>query len=369
MLGLIKGEIVLCEHQIQWELDAKSTIVKLKEILGDISTDIQHIGSTSIENLKAKPVIDIIVGVIDFNKVLSLNSELKNNGFFFQGYEGNENQPVYQCGEYSPDTNEMKFLTHYIHIVKIDSQQWENYINFRDYMNCHDLDRKEYETVKLQAINKDNRNLRNYHENKKEYVIKMIEKANSWKNIQRSSKIPNSNDIYIVNYCHPNCKPFLNIMHQPKDKAFKIAKQLAYENPETMAFYRFADFKNYYPRRLKADEMLYNEFVILGGKPKERHPLSFVLQGSEYLDNWFGNGTVVKIKLNDIPSEYISFTYGDSCAKLKKTGETTIVTKEKLLSQISSFDGTLEDFMSYIAKEYTYVEVQLWNDEFVKDYI
>lgn len=86
------------------------------------------------------------------------------------------------------------------------------------------------------------------------------------------------------------------------------------------------------------------------------------MQGSEYLDNWFGNGAVVKIKLNDIPSEYISFTYGDSCAKLENTGETTIVTNEKLLSQISSFDGTLEDFMSYIAKEYTYVEVQLWND-------
>lgn len=49
------------------------------------------------------------------------------------------------------------------------------------------------------------------------------------------------------------------------------------------------------------------------------------------------NGTAVKIKLNDIPSEYISFTYGNSCAKFKKKGETTIVTKEKLLSQISSF--------------------------------
>ena len=236
-------------------------------------------------------------------------------------------------------------------------------------MNCHDYDRKEYETVKLQAINKDNKNLYNYHENKKLYVTKMIEKANLWRNIQRSNEISNMNDVYIVNCCHPNYKPFLNIMRQPKDKAFKIAKQLANENPETTAFYRFADFENYYPRRLKADEVLYNEFVILGGKPKERHPLSFVLQGSEHLDNLFGNGTVVKIKLNDIPSEYISFTYGDSCANIAKTGKTKILTKEKLLSQISSFDGTLNDFMSYIEKEYSYIEVQLWSDKFVNDYI
>lgn len=184
MLGLKKGEIVLCEHQIQWELNAKNTIFKLKEILGDIAIDIQHIGSTSIKNIKAKPVIDIIVGVIDFDKVLSFNSELKKNGFFFLGYEGNEKQPVYQCGEFSPDTKDMCFLTHYIHIVKIDSEQWGNYISFRDYMNCHDFDRKEYETVKLQAINKDNKNLQNYHENKKLYVVKMIEKANLWKSKQ-----------------------------------------------------------------------------------------------------------------------------------------------------------------------------------------
>lgn len=95
MIGLKKGEIVLCEHQIHWELNAKSTINKLKEILGDIAIDIQHIGSTSIKNIKAKPVIDIIVGVIDLIKyyLLILNctktvfsfeamKEMKNNLFF-----------------------------------------------------------------------------------------------------------------------------------------------------------------------------------------------------------------------------------------------------------------------------------------------
>lgn len=42
-------------------------------------------------------------------------------------------------------------------------------------------------------------------------------------------------------------------------------------------FYRFADFANHYPLRLKADEFMYDNFCRLGGKPKEKHPLSFVL--------------------------------------------------------------------------------------------
>ena len=127
-------------------------------------------------------------------------------------------------------------------------------------------------------------------------------------------------ELYIVNYCHPNCKPLQNIMRLPEKQAFEKAGELARKNPETNAFYRFADFENYYPRRLKADSIIYRLFIELGGKPKEKHPLSFALQDSRYLDNWFGNGIITRIPLKDIPDEYISFTYGDSSAMIEKTG-------------------------------------------------
>lgn len=85
-------------------------------------------------------------------------------------------------------------------------------------------------------------------------------------------------DLHIVNYCHLNCTPLQNIMRLPKNEAFALAQKLAAQNKETTAFYRFADFENYYPRRLKTDALLYARFVELGGKPLEQHPLSFVLQ-------------------------------------------------------------------------------------------
>ena len=66
----------------------------------------------------------------------------------------------------------------------------------------------------------------------------------------------NTNELYIVNYCHPNCRPFQNIMRLPKEQAFKKAKELAENNPEAQAFYRFADFENYYTRRLKDDDII-----------------------------------------------------------------------------------------------------------------
>lgn len=39
-------------------------------------------------------------------------------------------------------------------------------------------------------------------------------------------KVINKNELYIVHYCHPNCKPFQNIMRLPKEQAFKRQKSL-----------------------------------------------------------------------------------------------------------------------------------------------
>lgn len=173
----------------------------------------------------------------------------------------------------------------------------------------------------------------------------------------------NTDELYIVNYCHPNCTPFKNIMRMPEKEAFLLAHEMAANNPDTTAFYRFADFENYYPRRIKQDAYLYNLFCSLGGKPKEKHPLSFALQGSEYLNNWFDDGLITKILLKNIPSEYISFTLGDSGAAFKRTGKLTMYTKEMLFNILKEYRGTIDEFMNEIEKSCNYIEVQLWNDD------
>ena len=66
MLGLKREAVKLCEHQKEWEVEAQNTIARLKAILGDVAKDIQHVGSTSVLSIKAKPIIDIAVAVDDF---------------------------------------------------------------------------------------------------------------------------------------------------------------------------------------------------------------------------------------------------------------------------------------------------------------
>ena len=55
MIGLKRGTVQLCEHEKEWEIEAQNTITRLREILGNVIKDIQHVGSTSILSLSFLP--------------------------------------------------------------------------------------------------------------------------------------------------------------------------------------------------------------------------------------------------------------------------------------------------------------------------
>ena len=105
-LGLKRGTVQLEPYDKQWDDAAIQTIKKLKSILGDDAVDIQHIGST------AKPIIDIAVGVTDFEKIMSYNEQLQKDGIFYRGSDV-ENQILYVMGDMEKDIR-----THHIHVVK-----------------------------------------------------------------------------------------------------------------------------------------------------------------------------------------------------------------------------------------------------------
>ena len=156
------------------------------------------------------------------------------------------------------------------------------------------------------------------------------------------------NQLQIVNYCHSNCTPLQNILWLPKDEAFRTASELAQKNHGATAFWRFADFENYYPRRMETDHLLHQAFLRLGGKPEVEHPLSFVLQGSDYLHGWFDRGTGTTLPLSGIPDEVISFTRGDSMSAPRIDGTIPVFTKKMLLEQMADYQGTLDTFMQEI---------------------
>ena len=147
-LGLKRGTVHLEPHDKQWDEIAAQTIKTLKSILGDDAIDIQHIGSTAIPAIKAKPIIDIVVGTTDFGRIMSHNEQLENEGIFYRGSDV-EHQVLYVIGDMAKDIR-----THHIHVVKWNGTEWKNYIHFRDYLNANENMALQYQKLKEELESK-----------------------------------------------------------------------------------------------------------------------------------------------------------------------------------------------------------------------
>ena len=166
--------------------------------------------------------------------------------------------------------------------------------------------------------------------------------------------------LYITHYCYPGTDPWKNIMLLPEEEAFRVAGELAAAHPETTSFGRFADFRNYYPARKKADEYVRNQFIALGGKPALAHPYSFALMDCEYLRNWFSGGEKLVLDLDNILDDQVSFTVGDSCAQIINGTEPEVLSKEMLMERIHRCGDSVSSFLEGSLGKFAYVEVQLW---------
>lgn len=177
MIGLKRGSVKLCEHEKEWETEAQNTILRLNKILGNVIKDIQHVGSTSIPSIKAKPIIDIAVAVENFEDVLAHEKELKDAGFYYRPKADPKEQLLFACGNFYEGTGDLQ--THFIHVVRVNSMDWINYINFRDYLNSTPAAAKAYEDLKISLVLQapaDN-GRENYVQGKHDFIAYTLRKA------------------------------------------------------------------------------------------------------------------------------------------------------------------------------------------------
>ncbi len=177
MIGLKRGTVKLFNHEKEWEIEAQKTILRLHKILGAVARDIQHVGSTSILTIKAKPIIDIAVAVKNFEDVIALEVELNNGRFYYRPNANINDQLLCACGSYYEGTGDLQ--THFIHVVLSDSMKWRNYINFRDYLNKMPTVAKAYEDLKTSLAAKApvDKGRERYLKGKHDFIIYTLRKA------------------------------------------------------------------------------------------------------------------------------------------------------------------------------------------------
>lgn len=179
MTGLKRGTVRLSPHDPAWADWARETAGVLREVFGDRAVDVQHIGSTAINGIQAKPIIDIAVGV---NSMEGLPlEELEARGFQERHNRFSSNLL------YVLETEDL-IRTHQVHILPYDSLQWHNYVDFRDYMNAFPEKAAEYEALKEKLAAGCNNVQTAYTDGKHDYMEQTLVQAREYAKRNKSEK-------------------------------------------------------------------------------------------------------------------------------------------------------------------------------------
>jgi len=165
-------EVFIEEYNEEWPQLFKALGFKLRESLGEAAVRIDHIGSTSIPRLSAKPIIDIQITVRHLERMELYRERIESVGFVFRSDNPDLTKRYFRE---MPGTRR----TH-IHVREEGSWSQQFSLLFRDYLRCHEEDRKAYERAKYRLAETYRKDRRKYVEAKEPVIWSIMRKASAW---------------------------------------------------------------------------------------------------------------------------------------------------------------------------------------------
>ena len=166
MIGLKRGTVKLAEYIPEWEQNFEREAKKIKKIFGKEALLIEHVGSTAIPGILAKPIIDIALVVSSLHKAKRYLKKLQSIGYKLKKNDPRKERLFFTKGPERKRTN-------YLHVGKVGSGYAEDMIIFRDYLRKHNGVARTYSELKLKLAEKYS-NTRGIYTKKKEGLVKAI---------------------------------------------------------------------------------------------------------------------------------------------------------------------------------------------------
>ena len=141
MIGLQRGTVQVITYQADWHDLFEQERCALHKHIGHLVLDIQHVGSTAVPGLDAKPILDMAVAVASVAVIPQCQPLLCALGYLDRG-DGNEGGYLF-VKESAPDVQ-----THHLHMVARDDPRWGNYLRFRDVLKADETLRTTYANLK-----------------------------------------------------------------------------------------------------------------------------------------------------------------------------------------------------------------------------
>ena len=164
----VNGQILLVDYDPQWPVLFEREAVKIRAALGSRALMIEHVGSTSVPGLMAKPIIDIIVAVADSSDESTYVPTLEAAGYRLHIREPGWEQHRLLKGT-QPDVN--------LHVFTQDSRELSRMLTMRDWLRANEADRELYAATKQELASRTWKYVQNYADAKSTVIAEIMARA------------------------------------------------------------------------------------------------------------------------------------------------------------------------------------------------
>ena len=169
--------MLIREYATNWVFDFQTIKTILQEVLQHLHVTVEHVGSTAIPGLSAKPIIDIDI-VFENNVSFSeIKNRLESIGYYHNGNQGITDRDVFKRNNALIKHPVLDSITHHLYVCPAHSEELKRHLLFRDYLRTNEEARIEYQQLKLNLAEEANHNQKIYAQLKEEKAKPFIEQV------------------------------------------------------------------------------------------------------------------------------------------------------------------------------------------------
>jgi GrpB-like predicted nucleotidyltransferase (UPF0157 family) len=170
MIGSESWNIVVVPYNSNWVEEFQKIEKELFSVLNDSVLSIEHVGSTSVTGLSAKPIIDIDV-VVDNDMFSVVKQKLNIIGYEHAGDLGIKGREAFSY------KNKEHLMEHHLYVCHKDASELKRHTTFRNYLRMHDEERDRYGQIKIEMAKKFPHDIDNYLLGKESVILDIYKKC------------------------------------------------------------------------------------------------------------------------------------------------------------------------------------------------
>lgn len=163
--------IEVVPYENRWKTEFENIKNMINSYIGDLVVTIEHVGSTSVEGLSAKPIIDINVLMDNYKVFPRIIERLEREGFIYEGDLGVKGRETFKR------TFVDEHMKYYLYVCPKDGREHQRQIAFRDYLRENPDAKEAYGLLKVNLAKEYRHDIGNYTRHKKDFVEDIILKS------------------------------------------------------------------------------------------------------------------------------------------------------------------------------------------------